>query len=521
MGDAGPEAADLEQQLGAEDRHEAGVAGGPPVLPDVVRDRDVDVPLVAAEVRQPPPRLGVEVHGLGFLAPVGAALPGEHRALVAGLGGRRLRLVEAPVAVAQQRVGQLRDVVVEQREDEQLVPEDVAAIGLAVPAAGRDADVEIDRVARGRLQQMEDVHPQDHLDALALVVEHHVAAPPQLFPRDLVAAQQVVEVAGPLGRGDGLVQRVRHGAVARGEQRDHLLDGHRLSGADLQAVDLGDVSLVDGRLDRGFDPLSGGVAEPGARAFGDLETRLRGFDQHMDAPVLFEARLLRDQMAVGELAVAGDAIVDDPPVEGRADLDFPAPVLRRDRHLDGRQMRLVHAHDAPAFDLGRTPLAVAETQGTGQDRFVDVELLPVGHDFDVRQVEPRPVPDPERQAQPVRHVDQVLVFDRVSGDLGDQPVVAARDIGAGVVRVLGGVGPFGGAAGAEIAVSEDGQGFAQAFLFRIESVIDECPTGHGGFFLRGQRARESSSLPASSGSATRKSASVGRSSLASSVAPET
>ena len=77
--DRGPEARDLEHHLGAVVPQELEVAGGLVVLPDVVEDGGAHVALVVAEVGLPLPREGVEVHDLGLLLAVAAALPGEHR----------------------------------------------------------------------------------------------------------------------------------------------------------------------------------------------------------------------------------------------------------------------------------------------------------------------------------------------------------------------------------------------------------------------------------------------------------
>src|SRR5215472_8254729 len=89
-------------------------------------------------VLDPVARPRVEVHDVGLFAPVAAALPWVHRAAEAGLPGGPARLIEAPVAVKQQGTGEDRHVQVQQREDEQFVPEDVAAIPLSMPAAGGD-----------------------------------------------------------------------------------------------------------------------------------------------------------------------------------------------------------------------------------------------------------------------------------------------------------------------------------------------------------------------------------------------
>ena len=138
-GDRAPEARDLDDQLRPEAAQEAEVAGDLVVLPDVVGDRGVDVPLQRGIVGDPAPRAGVQVSALRLLPSVAAALPGEHRTVVARLLRGPPRLSQPPVAVAKQRAGESRQPQVEEREDEELVPEDVAAVGLSVQAAGRHA----------------------------------------------------------------------------------------------------------------------------------------------------------------------------------------------------------------------------------------------------------------------------------------------------------------------------------------------------------------------------------------------
>src|SRR3984893_7421798 len=89
VGDRGPEARDLQHHLGAVVAHEGQVLGGLEVVPDVVEDRRVDVPLVVAEVGLPAARERVEVDPLGLLLAFTAALPREHRAAQPCLTGRR------------------------------------------------------------------------------------------------------------------------------------------------------------------------------------------------------------------------------------------------------------------------------------------------------------------------------------------------------------------------------------------------------------------------------------------------
>ena len=143
MGDRRPEPCDAEHELRALGLEEQRVLGGGDVLPDVVEDRRADVPLVVGQVDVPRPRHRVEVDLLGLLGAERCALPREHEAGAAGGPGGGARLGQAPVAVHEQAAGDPRQAVGEERQDEQFVPEHVAAVGLAVDPAGGDAGVEI------------------------------------------------------------------------------------------------------------------------------------------------------------------------------------------------------------------------------------------------------------------------------------------------------------------------------------------------------------------------------------------
>ena len=59
---------------------------------------------------------------------------------------RAPRLRQAAVAVAQQRLRQDRQAQRQVGEDEELVPEDMPAIGFAMPAARRHADIPVGTV---------------------------------------------------------------------------------------------------------------------------------------------------------------------------------------------------------------------------------------------------------------------------------------------------------------------------------------------------------------------------------------
>src|SRR5690606_13671106 len=114
--------------FGAVERQELPILGDLVVAPDVVGDGGIDVALQVGVVRQPAAGLRVQVQDLGFLAAVAAALPGIHGALETGGARQPPGGVETPETAAQQRAGDLGNAVGQEREDEQFVPEDMAAV---------------------------------------------------------------------------------------------------------------------------------------------------------------------------------------------------------------------------------------------------------------------------------------------------------------------------------------------------------------------------------------------------------
>ena len=168
--------------MSAEGLYFYAVSRGLPITPDVVGDRGAHMALQVGVVWRPATRARVQVQDLALLAAAGPALPGVHRAAVAGLVREPSCGREASEAVEQESPGDLGEVEVQERQDEQLVPEDVTAIGFAMKPARRDADVEVARVRRDRLQQVEDVEPENHL-RVRLAIEPDVAAIPHGAPR--------------------------------------------------------------------------------------------------------------------------------------------------------------------------------------------------------------------------------------------------------------------------------------------------------------------------------------------------
>ena len=203
---------------------------------------------------------------------------------------------------------------VEERVDVELVPEHVAAVGLAVEPAGRDARVVAGGVSGADLQHVGSVEAQQQLHA-GLARQLHVADVPQLGPCPLVLGQRRGEVGVtqhvPAGGGQRFGDRV----VVGGEQRDQLLDAHRLPGGDVEGEDLLDVVL---HLVAGCARTTAGAVaaeHPGPGGLGDVDVRLPGLHLERDGLRTEGAGGDGVEVAALELAVARDHLVGHPPVE--------------------------------------------------------------------------------------------------------------------------------------------------------------------------------------------------------------
>ena len=231
------------------------------------------------------PGFGVEVELLGLLLAVGAALPGEHRPSEPRRPGRRAGRAKAGETVVQQRGGQDRPLEVEEREDEHLVPEDVAPVGLPVPAAGRNADIQMDAMGGDGLQQVEDVQVQDRLGPLVRAVQLDVEPVPEAIPRPLMAGHQSREARRRPGRLPRVQQALGGYAVPGGVQGDDLLHRRRVALLQLEGELVGDEPGLGDQ-----PPLSlGGLAvaqQPGAGGQRDPDVGLGCLDLQVDGLVV-------------------------------------------------------------------------------------------------------------------------------------------------------------------------------------------------------------------------------------------
>ena len=303
--------------------------------------------LVAAEVRLPPSGQRVEVDALGLLVAVAAALPREHRSPAADLARRRARLADPPVAVHEQPPRDLRQPEVEEGIDVELVPEDVPAIGLAVETARRDAGVVMRGEARADLQDVRDVQPQQELGAF-VARKADVADLPELLPRPRVTGEGLVERGIARDALDRVRQRLVDRAIPRRVQGRQLLHAHRLALLHVELEDLLDVVLgLDGVA--GDGELLRPAIDAGPRRHRHLDARMTGSRLQRDDVRTGDPGALRIEVTSLELPVAGDALVEDPPVERRDDLDRARPVLGREVPGERRLVHAVHADEAPAL----------------------------------------------------------------------------------------------------------------------------------------------------------------------------
>ncbi len=266
--------------------------------------------------------------------------------------------------------------------------------------------------------------------------QEHVAGAPQLVPRPAVALQRLGEVGiAPDGLA-GVRQRLVDRAVARGVQRDELLDADGLALAHVEAEHLLDVVLRLKQLAPDVELL--GVSEHArAGGLGDVDVRLARLDVQRDD--LGAERTRRDgvEVAALEVAVARDAAVGDAAVERGDDLDAARPVLRRQPPLDRGLVGVRHAHEAPAAQGRLAPAAVAEAQRPADHGDADVVLVAVLEQLDVADADRVLALDAQLQHEPVGKVDEVLVEDRPAAHDRRLAVVEPVGVRARVVDVVG------------------------------------------------------------------------------------
>src|ERR1700745_2826976 len=106
----------------------------------------------------------IEIQLLCLLLPIASALPRKHGALETCSFGSCARFAQASITIDQKRSGNLGYAIIESRENEQFIPENVALVSFPSPSACRDTNVEFNGVYRYGLQQVEHVQTKHHLN---------------------------------------------------------------------------------------------------------------------------------------------------------------------------------------------------------------------------------------------------------------------------------------------------------------------------------------------------------------------
>ncbi len=296
-----------------------------------------------------------------------------------------------------------------------------------MPAARRHADVEVDAVHRHRLQQMEDVEAQlERRSRRRAVFDLDVAVFPEVLPGALRArpaatskrpAWPTVAACFEAGLGDRTVAR---GVQRRRSSRPRSSRPART----VQAIScvIWSASCCVCRSASSSRSSPSWPSSPYRRvraawAIWTSDWLVRQRRKIVSAPS--DSSRQHVEVPAGQVAVARDAVVAHAAVQApsapSAGPDQSSAV--RSTHSAG-QVRLGHADDAAFVPAGRPARRIAQAQVAVQHASAEIELLPERQQLDLVEPEPVAVVDPERQRQPVRQVDEILVLDPAAGDFG-------------------------------------------------------------------------------------------------------
>ncbi len=178
-------------------------------------------------------------------------------------------------------------------------------------------------------------------------------------------------------------------------------------------------------------------------------------------------------------AVSLHTAVRHPTVERREDVEGAGPVLGEERRLQGRDMRIAKADEPALGDVENATGFVTKSATPHEQSASDVELETMLEYLRGVTVEADAVLGSELQREPVRSVHQTLVLDVVILDVGAQAVEDAREVGPGIVDVVG-VRLGRSAACRHVAVAEGAQALAQALLLGVVSLVGPHPGVHVG-----------------------------------------
>jgi hypothetical protein len=156
----------------------------------------------------------------------------------------------------------------------------VSAVCIAVQPAGRNSDVEVLAVVGDRLQQMQQVQPQD-AQFVGVVFEFDRQPLPQVRPGDHVRIPYVGKSLLAVQSSLGSHRRFGGGDVAPGDQRDDLRHGQRLARRQLSDDHVADHEpFVDESIRRERGRAVTPHGGPGGQRDRDLQLRRLDHQQH-------------------------------------------------------------------------------------------------------------------------------------------------------------------------------------------------------------------------------------------------
>ena len=137
-------------------------------------------------------------------------------------------------------------------------------------------------------------------------------------------------------------------------------------------------------------------------------------------------------------------------------------------------MRLIHVHNAAAHEGCFAVLRMPHPEMPLKHSTPQVEDLPESEEVGGTDMEPLIALRPERETEPVRPVDEILVLDDAPGHLALEAIEPSGNIRSRIV-VPARFRLVGRATGGKVAVSERAEGFPKWLFLRVPIVESERP----------------------------------------------
>ena len=198
--------------------------------------------------------------------------------------------------------------------------------------------------------------------------------------------------------------------------------------------------------------------QTGARRLGNADQRLVGPAAQKDSVFSPLIQFEYVEMLLGKFAITRHAVIGHASVQGGADRHATRPILGRQLDTKPGQMGIGHTDETTFAPPCGLALGVPDPEVTVKQPPLEVEFLAKREHVHLIHSEPFAVVNTEGERQPVRQIDEILVFNGTARYLGGKAVISARQIRARIVHVVG-HGIRSGASGPEIAITQRAEGF--------------------------------------------------------------